>query len=185
MRVGWAAAWSAAAVVRRRGGRAGAGVPGRRLRAAADRAVGRQLLLDILLELGRDAVRGAALAGPAAGADRQHVDRHAADVGGDVDRDLRVDRDVRLVDLEVEREIVEHVREIDVDQRRHARDARATAEPALFTPSAAEEAVLQADSGSSAISAAGTMILRMARSLCFRALTRWNSGLFQVSNLTG
>jgi len=89
------------------------------LGAAADGTVGGKLLLHSLLELGRGGLRGAAAAGAAARADGQHVDGNAADVRRDANRDLGVHRDVRLVDVEIEREIVQHVRQIDVDQRRY------------------------------------------------------------------
>src|SRR3954451_16486366 len=88
------------------------------LGSAADRSVGGELLLNGLRQLGRACLGGAALAAPATGADRQDVDRHAANIGRDGDRDLGVDWDVRLVDLQVEGEVVEHIGKIDVDQRR-------------------------------------------------------------------
>src|SRR5689334_1200966 len=47
----------------------------------------------------------------------------------------------------------------------------ATALPALFTPSAADETVLHADKEISAASAAEAMVLRMVRSLCSGRVT--------------
>src|SRR5215207_9771677 len=77
------------------------------------------LLLDDLHKLRTGRLGGAARL--SAGRNRQDADRHAAHISGDGDRYLRIHRDVRLLDVERDRKVVEHVLQVDVHQGGDAR----------------------------------------------------------------